>query len=443
MFTNWDQWICLKLYPDLIVVWRFEILDSDRCLWCFFCRTGNGGLKYGLLTALFGSTQSMWFLWSGDGLGMLYSVPVFTLWIVWHGYWSDRRRASKNKRIRYNQYLQELFIRLIIEAGFWTIFPLLVSLNPPDMAGVAHEVSQKFLVNILIKHTVNAYIMLLVTEVLVNLKGVKRIFLIKKKEINPKFIFAFVLLWTVLFWFLESLLKSAYSEQLLNFYQTYSNPETLEIMFVHYPITSFWLRIIFAVFLSLAAYLIYSLYIREKKNYKRFHNLFENSNDLILLCEQDGQVIEVNSNARNLFEEDQVSLHLKHLLTGAKESVFRHLQTSNSNLRFSTQFTKTKEATYDCLINCVDLEKRQWLLIARDMTKRIEMEEKLQELNLEIEASYEELQTSFEELEENNIVLNEKNDLINKLFTSIEEIMNAVPDLIIRIDQNYTDSMDQ
>ena len=65
MFTNWDQWICLKLYPDLIVVWRFEIFDSDRCIWCFFYRTGMG-IK----------------IQFGDGLGMLYSVPIFTLWIV-------------------------------------------------------------------------------------------------------------------------------------------------------------------------------------------------------------------------------------------------------------------------------------------------------------------------------------------------------------------------
>ena len=36
------------------------------------------------------------------------------------------------------------------------------------MIGVAYEVSQKFLVNIFIKHTANAYIMLLVTEVLIN-----------------------------------------------------------------------------------------------------------------------------------------------------------------------------------------------------------------------------------------------------------------------------------
>jgi hypothetical protein len=43
------------------------------------------GWRYGLLSALAGGCQSMWWLWRDDGWGLLYAVPVFTLWIVWHG----------------------------------------------------------------------------------------------------------------------------------------------------------------------------------------------------------------------------------------------------------------------------------------------------------------------------------------------------------------------
>ena len=53
------------------------------------------GWRYGLLTALAGGCQSMWWLWQSDGYGFLYAVPIFTLWIVWHGIWSDWRRRKK------------------------------------------------------------------------------------------------------------------------------------------------------------------------------------------------------------------------------------------------------------------------------------------------------------------------------------------------------------
>jgi len=48
------------------------------------------GWHYGLLSALSGGCQTMWWLWHGDGWGVLYSVPVFTLWVVWHGLWAQR-----------------------------------------------------------------------------------------------------------------------------------------------------------------------------------------------------------------------------------------------------------------------------------------------------------------------------------------------------------------
>ena len=50
------------------------------------------GWRYGLLSALAGGCQTMWWLWRADGYGFLYSVPVFTIWVVWHGYWTDFRR---------------------------------------------------------------------------------------------------------------------------------------------------------------------------------------------------------------------------------------------------------------------------------------------------------------------------------------------------------------
>ena len=91
------------------------------------------GWRYGLLSALVGGCQSMWWLWYTDGYGFLYAVPVFTVWVVWHGFWADFRRAQKRKWY-YSQYVVEIGFRALSVLGFYTIFGWLVSFNPPPWA---------------------------------------------------------------------------------------------------------------------------------------------------------------------------------------------------------------------------------------------------------------------------------------------------------------------
>jgi len=64
------------------------------------------GWPYGIVSALAGGCQSMWWLWSFDGWGLFYAVPVFTLWIVWHGWWSQQRREGHQN---IHQPTQKLF----------------------------------------------------------------------------------------------------------------------------------------------------------------------------------------------------------------------------------------------------------------------------------------------------------------------------------------------
>lgn len=87
------------------------------------------GWRYGLLSALAGGCQTMWWLWQSDGWGILYSVPVFTLWIVWHGWWAGRRREGHPWHV--SSFAVEVPFRIVIELGFMVVFRWLVSLNPP------------------------------------------------------------------------------------------------------------------------------------------------------------------------------------------------------------------------------------------------------------------------------------------------------------------------
>lgn len=65
----------------------------------------------------------MWILWlPGSGYGPLVSVPPFTLWIVWHGWFS---------RTRYSIYLGELIFRLFNTVLLFTVFRWVFTLNVP------------------------------------------------------------------------------------------------------------------------------------------------------------------------------------------------------------------------------------------------------------------------------------------------------------------------
>ena len=57
------------------------------------------GWRYGLLSALAGGCQSMWWLWGpSNGYAVFLVVPPFTLWIVWHGLFADLRRKQKHHK---------------------------------------------------------------------------------------------------------------------------------------------------------------------------------------------------------------------------------------------------------------------------------------------------------------------------------------------------------
>lgn len=169
------------------------------------------GWRYGLLSALAGGCQSMWWLWASDGWGILYSVPVFTLWVTWHGYWSDRRREAG--RVLYSPFLVEIPIRLAIELGFRTLFPWLVSHNPPpwDPSIAWHRVPAGWTNLVAIKHTITAYVLLLVIYVLLDVAFVRRLFRLPERRAQGAVnrVYAWGLLLGSVVWLLHSLVTWA------------------------------------------------------------------------------------------------------------------------------------------------------------------------------------------------------------------------------------------
>jgi len=421
------------------------------------------GLKYGLIAALSGSTQTMWFKWLGDGYGIFYAVPVFTFWIVWHGIWADKRAKTENPPFYYSKYFQEIVIRFIIELGFWTIFPLLVSKNPPAWNPAAVEtVTDKFLFSIAVKHTANAYIMLMVIDCITSLKRVRKFFGLKANNGRPRAVFLFVLLWTVIFWFSDAVIHDLFFDQIKSFYNTVDSLPFMAIMFTDYPISNFLLRLVFFGFSFYGAVLISGFYKRQREREKKYKSLFEHSNDIILLFKSDGCVVELNETGLTLFKplkKEKKQMWISDLIPEKQFSEFSKLLSQREEFRLMTEITVRKQTyKFDWMVSCIDRNKALWQGVVRDITEMSFLQENLRALNQELNASYEELEASYEELETNNELMEQRNASLKKmqdelkiayrklnetknnyksLYKESESIIDSVPEFILKIDSDY------
>jgi len=167
------------------------------------------GWRYGLLSALAGGCQSMWWLWHTDGYGLLYAVPIFTIWVIWHGYWADYRQNTDQPRWFHSAFIIEIPFRVVSELGFYTIFRWLVSLNPPPWApSITWDyVSLNWINTVAVKHIITSYILLLIIHVLLRFMLVRRFFRLKKyrSEQIISGIYAGTLLVGMLTWVLDGL----------------------------------------------------------------------------------------------------------------------------------------------------------------------------------------------------------------------------------------------
>ena len=138
------------------------------------------GWRYGLLSALAGGCQTMWILWMpGSGYGPFVSVPPFTLWIVWHGWFL---------RTRYSIYFGELIFRIFNTALLYTVFRWVFTLNVPPAntympLAVAHS--------IVFKEAVNGLLIIFIAQGLLYSDPVRQFFKLPKSTADPRLYYTY------------------------------------------------------------------------------------------------------------------------------------------------------------------------------------------------------------------------------------------------------------
>lgn len=172
------------------------------------------GWRFGLLSAVVGGAQTMWWLWGpSNGYAVFFVVPPFTLWIVWHGIFAEMRSRRKTPKWWLNMYVVEIPFRVLCTVNLLTLSRLAISLNPPPWSWAADAtrvVPMHFSVFVAVKQAVVAFILLLFADVLLSIGWVRQAFRLKQK-INSRetgYILSTFLLLGCLFWIIDSLLHA-------------------------------------------------------------------------------------------------------------------------------------------------------------------------------------------------------------------------------------------
>jgi len=169
------------------------------------------GWKYGLLSALVGGCQTMWWLWGpSNGYATFLVVPPFTLWIVWHGFIAGWRKKQTVSKWWLSPYIVEIPFRILNSINLFTLSRWAISLNPPSWAwasNAADTIPLDFSIFVVIKQAVVGYIILLLVDVLLNLEFVRKFFRLKKEynQANTHFIISAAFLVAAFFWIVDSI----------------------------------------------------------------------------------------------------------------------------------------------------------------------------------------------------------------------------------------------
>jgi len=264
------------------------------------------GWRYGLLSALAGGCQSMWWLWGpSNGYATFAVVPPFTLWILWHGFFADLRNRRGGHEWWLNAYVVEIPFRILSTISLYTLSRWAISLNPPPLgwaSGASSAIPMQFTNFVVIKQFVIAYIILLLADVLLNLGSVRRFFRLEEKsdQTNTSYIISAALLFGGLFWFIDSVVGS------LIFYNESS---FLDLLVLDIPPYVLYVRTAF-ILACLVGGLVASGFLRKQREGEeallesedRFRTIFDSINDAVFIHDTEtGAILNVNNTACTMY----------------------------------------------------------------------------------------------------------------------------------------------
>lgn len=243
------------------------------------------GWKYGLLSAMAGGCQSMWWLWGpSNGYAIFTVAPPFTLWIVWHGIFSGIREKTEKRKWWLNKYIVEIPFRILTSINLLTLARWAVTMNPPPWGWASASsptIPMDFSRFVVIKQAAVGYIILLLADVLLHLGRPRKFFGLKEDHNNSKavHVISMALLLGVFFWIVDSIMDSIVF---------HSGNSFLDSLAMNIPPHNVFVRIFFLL-ACLAGGLVVSKHLsRQRKSdsalresERKYRNLLENQSEAV------------------------------------------------------------------------------------------------------------------------------------------------------------------
>ena len=361
------------------------------------------GWRYGLLSALAGGCQSMWWLWGpSNGYAIFVVVPPFTLWVLWHGFFADLRNRRGGHEWWLNAYVVEIPFRILSTINLYTLARWAITLNPPP-GGWASAASSTIPIHftnfVVIKQFVVAYIILLLADVLLNLGFIRRLFRLEEKsnQTSTGYIISASLLFGVLFWFIDSVVGS------LIFYKESS---FLDLLALDIPPYVLYVRTAF-VLACLAGGVVAADILRKQRESEealsesedRFRTIFDSVNDAVFIHDiETGAILNVNNTACTMYgytREELRGLGVQAISMGeapyTQEDAVEWIKKAAAGQPQLFEW-RAKHKSGRLFWEEVSMKSavvgghERMLVVVRDITERKQLEERMVHLNLVLRA---------------------------------------------------------
>jgi PAS domain S-box-containing protein len=277
------------------------------------------GWPYGLLSATLGmGCQSQWFIRPPQaGWEPFVSIPLLTLWVVWHGWCAERRK--KGLFPAPTPYWAEIPFCIVHLIVLFSLLHMMLHIYPPVWA--KEERHMKFICFMAVERTLNAYFSILLADVVLNFGPVRKIFGLQQRagQITTGYVISGALLFGLVFWVIDGLVDYYKFREHLRFLIFDSPESVMDSIILKVSSPDLFARTAF-ISTCLAGGLLVSRLLRRqleseaalRRSETRYRRLHETMRDAFVQVDMSGRIVDVN--------------HAYQEMTGYKEERLRQMR---------------------------------------------------------------------------------------------------------------------
>jgi PAS domain S-box-containing protein len=259
------------------------------------------GWQYGLLSATLGlGCQTGWFSQLPHvGWEPFVTIPLLSLWIAWHGVCAGMKKRGRFPGL--NPYWAEIPFRIGNALVLYTLLFWVLNLQPPPVT--IHNTPIHLINFLAVAQTVNAYFVLLIADVVLNLGPVRKLFGLGQHpgQITTGYVISAAALFGLLFWVIDGLVDYYKFREHLRFLIFKAPENVLDSILLNVSSPDLFARTAF-VAASLIGGLLVSRLLRKqlegetalRESETRYRRLHETMRDAFVQMDMSGRIVDFN-----------------------------------------------------------------------------------------------------------------------------------------------------